>query len=228
MWANGRSNLLDRLGGTRRREIDAVAKGSEEDDGIAEAIGDDDDRPIPIFPLGQRSHGLLGSSEGVVGIGPQISEPKVSTPLDSSEPEEVIPSMALWAMKYLRHRWFDSSSDTDAIDHIRWKSANGDEPAVYVIDDGYEHCMVTRFVGSSPDGCTYCLVARITRWDFEEARNGEMEPSDLFSLAKGFTLCGVLAGSVSNVVRVASYRRLKDVPSDFLPPSEFIEFAEAP
>jgi hypothetical protein len=135
--------------------------------------------------------------------------------------------MALWAMKYLRHGWSSWSSDPDAIDRIRWKSADGDEPALFVIDDGYDHCMVARFVGSSPDGCTYCLVARIMRLDFEEVHNGEMEPSELFSLGKGFTLCGVVAGSVSNVVRVASYRRFKDVPSDFLPPSRFIEFAEA-
>jgi hypothetical protein len=114
--------------------------------------------------------------------------------------------MALWAMKYLRHAWFSSSSESDAIDHIRWKSTDvdGDEPALFVIDDGYDHCMVARFVGSSPDGCTYCLVARILRLDFEEVRNGEMEPSELFSLGKGFTLCGVVAGSISNIVRVAT------------------------
>jgi len=213
------------LDGARTQEMEAVAEGSQEG-GTDGAGGGHDDRPIPIFPRGQRTPLDLGSSQGILGLSPLISEPKVSTPLDSSEPEDVIPTLALWAMKYSRYGWFDLSSDTEAIDHIRWKSSDNAEPAVYVIDDGYEHCMVARFVGSSPDGCTYCLVARITGWDFEEARNGEAEPTDLFSLAKGFTLCAVVAGSVPNVVRVASYRRWKDVPSGFLPPSESIEFAE--
>ncbi len=203
-----------------------MAQGAEDGE-KDEATDGDDDGPFPMFPLGQRSQWLLGSSEGVLGKAPRISEPKESTPLEASEPEDVIPSIALWAMKYLRHGWFSSSSGSDAMDRIRWRSAVGDEPALYVIDDGYDHCMVARIVGSSPDGCTYCLVARILRLDFEEVRNGEMDPSGLFSLGKGFTLCGVVAGSISNVVRVASYRRLKDVPADFLPPSGFIEFASA-
>jgi hypothetical protein len=202
-----------------------VAHGSERA-GTDDAGGGDDDRSIPIVLRGRRSPWPLGSSEGVLGRSPLISEPKKSTPLDSSEPEEVVPPEALWAMKYLRHGWFATSSDSDSIDHIRWKSSDGDEPALYAIDDGYDHCMVSRVVGSSPDGCTYCLVARTLRLDFEEGRNGEMEPSELFSLGDEFTLCGVVAGSISNVVRVAGYRRLEDVPRDFLPPSGFIEFGE--
>jgi hypothetical protein len=98
---------------------------------------------------------------------------------------------------------------------------------VYVIDDGSDHCMVARLVGSSPDGCTYSLVARIKRPDFDDVRAGWAPATDLFTRGKEFTLCGVVEGSVSNVVRVAGYRRYKHVPVEYLPPSPFIRFDEA-
>ncbi len=196
-----------------------------EQGGHGEAAGGDDDRSIPIFPLDGRSLWLLKPAEGGLGHSPLLSEPKGSTPLDSRETEDSIPSVVLWAMKYLRHGWFSTSSDSDP---IRWKSGEDDEhAAVYVIDDGYDHCMVGRFVGASPDGCTYCLVTRTKRLDFEDARHGEGEPSTLFSLGKHFSLCCIAEGSISNVVRVASYRRFGDVPVDYLPPSTFIQFAES-
>jgi hypothetical protein len=37
-------------------------------------------------------------------------------------------------------------------------------------------------------------------------------------------LCGVAEGAVSNVVRVAEYRKFRDVPADCLPPAGFIDF----
>jgi hypothetical protein len=98
---------------------------------------------------------------------------------------------------------------------------------VYVIDDGSDHCMVARLVGGSPDGCTYSLVARIKRVDFDDVRAGWAPAADLFRHGKEFTLCGVVEGSVSNVVRVAGYRRYKHVPDEYLPPAPFIEFDEA-
>ena len=196
-----------------------------EKDGPDETVGGDDDRPIPIFPLGNRSLWLLKTAEGGLGHSPLLSEPKGSTPLDSRETEGSIPSAALWAMKDMRRKLFNTTSGSDA---IRWQSGEEDEHlAVYVIDDGYDHCMVARFVGSSPDGCTYCLVTRIKRLDFEDVRNGEAEAPTLFSLCHSFGLCGVVEGSISNVVRVAGYRRYRDVPAEYLPPSTFIQFAES-
>ena len=196
-----------------------------EQDGSGEAVGGNDDRPIPIFPLSGRSLWLLKTAEGGLGHSPLLSEPKGSTPLDSREIEDSIPSAALWAMKYMRRRWFGTTSGSDV---TRWQSGEEDKhSAVYVIDDGYDHCMVARFVGSSPDGCTYCLVTRIKRLDFEDVRYGQAEPTALFSLGHSFSLCGVVEGSISNVVRVAGYRRYGDVPADYLPPSAFIQFAES-
>lgn len=87
--------------------------------------------------------------------------------------------------------------------------------------------MVARLVGASPDGCTYCLVARIKRPDFDDVRAGWAPATELFVHGKEFTLCGVVEGSVSNVVRVGGYRRYKHVPVEYLPPSPFIEFDEA-
>jgi hypothetical protein len=113
----------------------------------------------------------------------------------------------------------DTASGDDAA------GADGGGP-VYVIDDGSDHCMVARLVGASPDGCTYCLVARIKRPDFDDVRAGWSPATDLFTVGKEFTLCGVVEGSVSNVVRVGGYRRYKHVPAEYLPPSPFIEFDE--
>jgi hypothetical protein len=112
----------------------------------------------------------------------------------------------------------DGATDTDG--------GTDEGVPVYVIDDGSDHCMVARLVGESPDGCTYSLVARIKRVDFDDVRAGWAPAADLFSHGKEFTLCGVVEGSVSNVVRVAGYRRYKHVPVEYLPPSPFIEFDE--
>ena len=84
--------------------------------------------------------------------------------------------------------------------------------------------MVARLVGGSADGCTYCLVARVKRVDFEDVRAGWAQAIDLFSRGREFTLCGVVEGAVSNVVRVADYRKYKDVPPDYLPPASYIAF----
>ncbi|MGA7420695.1 MAG: hypothetical protein WB765_06845 [Acidimicrobiales bacterium] len=55
-------------------------------------------------------------------------------------------------------------------------------------------------------------------------RAGWAQSADPFSRGKEFTLCGVAEGAVSNVVRVAEYRKFRDVPADYLPPADFIEF----
>jgi hypothetical protein len=197
-----------------------MAEGSSD-----EAIGRDDNRLTPIFPLGGRSLWLLKTAEGGLGHSPLLSEPKRSTPLGAGESEDSMPAVILWAMRYLRHGWFNTPPDSDP---VRWQSGEEDKhSAVYVIDDGHDHCMVARFVGSSPGGCTYCLVTRTKRLDFEDVRYGRTQAATLFSFGRSFSLCGVVEGSISNVVRVAEYRRYRDVPADYLPPSTFIQFAES-
>jgi len=153
-----------------------------------------------------------------------MRESKGSTPLESTPGEVRIPSSPLWAMKYLRHGGLGSSRD-EGPDQIRWTSDPDDrDTGIYVIDDRSDHCMVSRLVGVSPDGCTYFLVARVKRLDFEDVRSGRAESLGLFSRGKEFTLCGVVEGAISNVVRVAGYRRYKDVPAAYLPPTGLIEF----
>jgi hypothetical protein len=182
------------------------------------------DRPIPLYPGGSRDAWLVGVAPGGFGVSPLMREPRGSTPLESAQVDDLIPSSPLWAMKYLRHGRFGLSHD-DELEQIRWASGPDHRDAeIYVIDDGTDHCMVSRLVGLSPDGCTYCLVARIKRLDFEDVRSGQAEVIDLFSRGKELTLCGVVQGAVSNVVRVAGYRKYRDVPIDYLPPAGLIEF----
>ncbi|HXA32667.1 MAG TPA: hypothetical protein VNV87_10430 [Acidimicrobiales bacterium] len=188
---------------------------------------DEDDRPAAVYPSGSPDAWLAGVAPGGFGLSPLMREPRGSTPLESDHGDERIPTSALWAMKYLGHGRFGLSHD-DALDQIRWASGphGPDDPGaeIYVIDDGYDHCMVSRLVGVSPDGCTYCLVARVKRLDFEDVRAGRAQALDLFSRGKEFTVCGVVEGSISNVIRVAGYRRYREVPADYLPPTTLIEF----
>jgi hypothetical protein len=186
------------------------------------SVDDEDDLPVPAYS----SHGQGAWHLGGFGQSPVLAEPTESTPLDSAQPDPTVPSAPLWSMKYLRHAGSDFSSH-DGERPVRWASAVDDgEDAIFVIDDGRDHCMVARLVGASPDGCTYCLVARVRRQEFEDVRAGWSPPAELFLPGKGFTLCGVAVGAVSNVFRVARYRKYKDVPTDYLPPADFIDFDE--
>jgi hypothetical protein len=206
-----------------RREMSAMAEDGELGELDRPADGENNG-PNPVHPLGTGDGWLLGVAPGGFGNSPVISEPKASTPLESARPDPVIPSSPLWAMKYLRHARLGRSPDRE-FDQIRWASADDERGAiVYAIDDGDDHCMVARLVGVSADGCTYCLVARVKRLDFEDVRAGWAQSVDLFSRGKEFTLCGVVEGALSNVVRVAEYRKYKDVPIDYLPPASFIVF----
>lgn len=188
-------------------------------------VDDHDDRPTPIHPLAAKRQWPLGVS-GLAGIPPIISEPDRSTPLDSDHEVSDIPVAPLWAMKYLRHsRLEPPMSDDD--DRIRWATP-GDDPrtTAYVIDDGDRHCMLARTVGSGFDRATYHLVARVDRLDFEDVRSGWTEAVDLWAKAKEFTLCAVAEGAISNVVSVKAFRRLDDVPGEYLPPSDLLSFDE--
>ena len=185
------------------------------------------DEPLPLPPLSNRGWGVLLPVTGGFGQSPVIHQPDASTPLEAGEVDTVVPATLLWSMKFLRHGRSGPDRGVEDADRIRW-SSDDEEPrsAVYAIDDGYGHCMVGRLVGASPDGATYCLVARVKHLDFDEVRGGWAAAADLFSLAKEFALTAVSEGSVSNVVRVAGYRRYRDVPAEYLPPSPYIEFDE--
>jgi hypothetical protein len=191
--------------------------------GIADEV--EDRLPYPLIPgRGGLFKTFLGSSLAFNGGAP-MSEPATSTPLAIGESEGSIPPGPLWAMKYLRHGQHGPLTGHDAPEELRLAVSTEDE-ILYVIDDGASHCMVARRVGSAPDGCLYCLVARVKIDDVQDVRDGWAPPSGLFALGRELTLCGVVEGSVSNVVRVAAYRKYRDVPDEYLPPSPFIEFPD--
>ena len=84
----------------RSREVSAMTEDKELG---ARGGSGDGDGPIPVYPLGSGGAWLLGVAPGGLGSSPVISEPRASTPLESAQPDPVIPSSPLWAMKYLRH-----------------------------------------------------------------------------------------------------------------------------
>jgi hypothetical protein len=196
--------------------------GSEVVYGIAdEAEGRLSHPPIP--GRGGVFKALLGSNLAFNGGAP--SEPATSTPLAIGESPDSVPTGPLWAMKYLRHGQHNALTGQNAPETLRL-AIGSEDGTIYAIDDGASHAMVARRVGSAPDGCLYCLVARVRIEAVLDRREGLAPPAELFAAGKELTLCGVVEGSVSNVVRVASYRRYRDVPADYLPPSPFIEFSD--
>ncbi len=170
------------------------------------------------------------SGEIKVGDGVELLETPqspagVTTPLEEREPEGTVPPAPLWAMKDRRH-FFGLAGHGD-VERIRVCVGQGDG-AVYFIDDGHNHCMVGRRVGATLDGCTYCLVGRVTLDRYLQIQNGEVRTEDAFSDAHDISLCGVTEdeATVSEVIAVQHYRHSRDVPSEYLPPSPFIEFTD--
>jgi|HubBroStandDraft_1064217.scaffolds.fasta_scaffold16271_4 hypothetical protein len=164
-----------------------------------------------------------GFSLGGLGTPPPVFVPQTSTPLHEDDPESPIPEPALWAMKYRRHLRL-SSRDPE---RLRERLGDGDG-AVYVIDDGGRHTMVSRLVGVDEDGSTYCLVGRISGDSYDRYAVGEGDTNDIFEDARDLALCSVFAvpDAVSNVIVAETYRRVADVPPEYLPPQPFLEFAE--
>ena len=161
-------------------------------------------------------------SPGLVGMGVPLREPARSTPLDDGEEGE-IPAAVLWAMKYHRHVHFGDRTE----ENLRSTLGEGDAE-VHVIDDGPDRCMIGRMVGTGTDGCTYCLVGSIdvgTYWRFAD---GDDPVTEIFADARHLLLCAVYAklDAVSNVVEVAHYRRLRDVPVEYFPGQALIAFSD--
>jgi hypothetical protein len=159
------------------------------------------------------------------GAPTPVFVPKESTPLAEHEDGDAIPPYALWAMKYRRHGHLLNRADVA----VRERYGTGDH-AVYVIDDGRNHCTVSRAVGSSPDGCRYCLVARISAVAYEELADDEGRTDDIFVDADEISLCAVFEAeeAVSNVSLVEEFASIHDVPVGYLPPAPVIVFTETP
>jgi len=153
-----------------------------------------------------------------------VTAPTNATPLEEDEPEGVIPSSPLWAMKERRHeQWPHVFGHPD---RIRAHVGSGDA-AVYVIDDGKHHCMIGRRVGATADGCVYSLVARIPKTTYESLSSGAIDGRQAFLAAADAGLSGTVDGpGMANVFDVDFYEDPTEIPAAYLPPSAFIEFAE--
>jgi hypothetical protein len=164
-----------------------------------------------------------GISPGGWGVGPPI-EAAESTPLDD-EDDGAVPAAPLWAMKDRLH--FHLLPEHRGSKRIRACLGVGDS-AVYVIDDGHLHCMIGHRVGSSPDGCTYCLVGRITTEQYHQFASGQRPTNEMFGEAHDISLMAVYEDrqDVSNVFTVRHFAHLDDVPTEYLPPNPFIAFPE--
>lgn len=155
----------------------------------------------------------LDPGAGGAGV-PPLREPRSSTPLADGEQSDLVPRPLLWAMKYHgRHRFDDE-------DHGFGDRLGEGDGALYVRDDGTDHCLLGRIVGWTDDGCTYCLVGRLSMADYERCVNEEAPLSSAFTTARDVRLCAAYdaAEGPSNVADVRRFRRGTDVPEDYLPP----------
>jgi hypothetical protein len=151
--------------------------------------------------------------------------PDTSIAFEEDDSAGVIPICALWAMKYKQHGHLFGKAEAV----IRKQLGEGDH-SIYVIDDGRKHCLVSRNVGTTPDGCTYCLVGQIDVGVYERLVDDATLTDTIFSEARDLSLCSVYENeqAVSNVLDVQSFAHVEDVPSDYLPPHPRIEFTDVP
>jgi hypothetical protein len=152
----------------------------------------------------------------------------VSTRLAEDEPEGDIPPNPLWAMKDRRHVQWHLLPSHERHERIRTSLGVGDE-LVYVIDDGRNHVMLGRVVGTSPSGCAYSLIGRITKESYEQLEQNREAPSDSFRTATEIVVCGVVAeeGTLSsNVFDVARYDSIADVPVELRPGAPVMQLTE--
>jgi hypothetical protein len=192
-----------------------------DDDSSADDVAAIDDLPSdPAIGLPGRQGGL---GPARYGSPTPIYQPTKSTALEDDDPHGAIPQPAIWVMKYRRHRTFRRRDD----DELRVQLGEGDD-AVYVISDGDDHVMACRAVGVDPQGVDYFLVGRLNEDDYHDYVNGFRAVTDLFGDAKDLALCSVYAAleAVSNVTLVDRYKRVDEVPAEYLPSSPFIEFSD--
>ena len=212
------------VGPRRDKDQERQPSPSEFEDWVTSA----EDRVPPwIDPEGSGTAGISsvsGLSPGAIGVSPLIFSPDTSTPWDANEPEEAIPSTALWAMKDRMHS--HQRLDVAEPGSVNCRLGDGDS-AIYMIDDGRDHCMISRLVGHSPDGCVYCLAARISIYRYVQLRDGEVELAEAFSDAHDICLCGVFEDELaSNVILVEHYKRADSIPDEYLPPAPFLDFSD--
>jgi hypothetical protein len=154
-------------------------------------------------------------------LGDDASEDEVADDEDAEE----IPFLVMAAMRDRMHA--RRLSPPDDPNHVE-ESLGTAEDDLHVVDDGPDHCMIGRSVGFTPDGCVYVLVARLSRYGYEQLRDGDMALTDAFADARDVNLCAVYEsdGIVQNIAQIRRFYDPDDVPSEFLPPSPFLEFSD--
>ncbi len=158
---------------------------------------------------------IITESGLAMAPGPLVGH-DVSTPLEEDEPEGTIPPGPLWAMKERRHTQWHLLPAHERHDRIR-ECLEADDYTLYCIDDGRHHAMIGRRVGSSPSGCEYTLLGRISRQRYEELRDEVVPVANCFETADEMRLCGVVVEEdtrSSNVFDVASYDSIDDAPGE--------------
>ncbi len=168
---------------------------------------------------------IITGSGMVIAPGPLVGH-DVSTPLEEDEPEHTIPSAPLWAMKERRHTQWHLLAAHERHDRIR-ECLEADDYTLYCIDDGRHHAMIGRLVGSSPSGCQYTLLGRVSRQRYEELRDEIVLLENCFDTAEEMRLCGVAVEEdirSSNVFDVVAYQSIDDVPVEYRPGSPFQHF----
>jgi hypothetical protein len=175
-------------------------------------------------PLGLGLGALGGALPGLRGSPTPVFVPKTSTPLEAEDCDGM-PSFALWSMKYLQHGHLFSKAESE----IRESYGDGDH-VVYVMDDGRKHCLVSRLVGTSSEGCVYPLVGRITIESYERLVDDHTLTDRIFEEAEDLCLCAVFEAreAVSNVSVVRSFASVDEVPPEYLRPGPALKFTDVP
>ena len=176
-------------------------------------------------PLGRGAGALGGFRPGWRGAPTPVFVPKTSTPLEAEDSDGSMPSFALWAMKYLQRGHLFSKAESV----IRESYGDG-EHVVYVMDDGRKHCLISRLVGSSAEGCVYPLIGRIPIETYERLVDDHTLTDRIFEEAEDLCLCAVFEAreAVSNVSVVRSFARVDEVPPEYFPPGPALTFTDVP
>jgi len=176
-------------------------------------------------PLGLGAGALGGALPGLRGTPTPVFVPKTSTPLETDDSDGTMPTFAEWTMKYLQHGHLFSKAESV----IRESYGDGDH-VVYVMDDGRKHCLISRLVGTSPEGCVYPLVGRITIESYERLVDDHTLTDRVFEEAEDLCLCAVFEAreAVSNVSVVRSFAGIDEVPPEYLPPGPALKFTDVP
>ncbi len=149
-----------------------------------------------------------------------------SSPLAEDESDSPIPPSPLWALKARRHVQWHLLASSERHERFRRSLGDGDD-RLYAIDDGRHHAMIGRRVGVSPSGVEYCLIGRITVDDLAILTGHDAALVDAFGMAHELALCGVDQEDTiesSNILDIARYDSVEEIPTDFLPGARFHSF----